>query len=336
MGSVKDLKVLKEATQDQTGSGEFIFTDAYSAFDWGKMPDSIPNKGASLCLISAFFFEKLEQEGIKTHYEGLVNDENKIVRFSDLQKPTNKMRIKTYNVPGITLENEKYDYSKYKDLKGNWVIPIEFIYRNALPEGSSVFKRLKRGDITAEELGLSEEPKPGQRLSKSIIDLSTKLESYDRYWKKDEILSHGFISETELNQMKETVLKINIVITQVLSTKNISNDDGKVELAYDGDRTLVLIDTVATPDENRFTFKGTQLSKEIIRKYYRTTDWYKKTEEAKQKDPTKWKAHVEAPPLLPDEFKAKVAEMYQILCNDITGRKLFATGNTLEQLVNQL
>jgi|SRR5271163_2655818 len=34
----------------------FEFTDDYSVFDWGKMPDQIAHKGRSLALIGTYFF----------------------------------------------------------------------------------------------------------------------------------------------------------------------------------------------------------------------------------------------------------------------------------------
>jgi len=74
MGSVKDLKILKTPSRNETGVGRFIFSDRYSVFDWGEMPDHIPNKGKSLCISAAYFFEKLENIGVKTHYLGLVEN----------------------------------------------------------------------------------------------------------------------------------------------------------------------------------------------------------------------------------------------------------------------
>lgn len=37
----------------------FEYTDDYSVFDWGKMPDTIANKGMALVTLGAFFFEEL-------------------------------------------------------------------------------------------------------------------------------------------------------------------------------------------------------------------------------------------------------------------------------------
>ncbi|MEM2030369.1 MAG: phosphoribosylaminoimidazolesuccinocarboxamide synthase, partial [Archaeoglobaceae archaeon] len=65
MGSVKDMIVLKNPN-GELGEGVFEFSNRYSVFDYGEMPDKIDGKGASLCLISAFFFERLEEKGIKT------------------------------------------------------------------------------------------------------------------------------------------------------------------------------------------------------------------------------------------------------------------------------
>ena len=44
-GSVKNFFVEKEPTKEAMGSGYFEFTDDYSIFDYGKMPDTIEGKG---------------------------------------------------------------------------------------------------------------------------------------------------------------------------------------------------------------------------------------------------------------------------------------------------
>ena len=73
MTSVKEFRVEAPATPDELGSGAFVFTDDYSVFDWGKMPDAIPNKGGSLCAMGAANFERLEREGVPTHYRGTTS-----------------------------------------------------------------------------------------------------------------------------------------------------------------------------------------------------------------------------------------------------------------------
>jgi len=80
MTSVKEFRVDEPATADSLGRGRFVFTDAYSVFDWGQMPDAIPRKGASLCAMGAFNFELLEDEGIPTHYRGVADPAGTLTR----------------------------------------------------------------------------------------------------------------------------------------------------------------------------------------------------------------------------------------------------------------
>ncbi len=58
-GSVKDLKGPLKI--DGKESVIFEYTDAYSVFDWGRMPDPLARKGEALAVLAADWFEKLEQ-----------------------------------------------------------------------------------------------------------------------------------------------------------------------------------------------------------------------------------------------------------------------------------
>jgi phosphoribosylaminoimidazole-succinocarboxamide synthase len=62
-GSVKDLKgpIHASAGGTVTDAVVFEYTDSYSVFDWGKMPDSLPRKGEALAILAADWFEKLEK-----------------------------------------------------------------------------------------------------------------------------------------------------------------------------------------------------------------------------------------------------------------------------------
>jgi len=57
MGSVKDLKILSHPSEGKPGIGHFVFSDRYSVFDWGEMPDLIGYKGQALAVMGAYFFE---------------------------------------------------------------------------------------------------------------------------------------------------------------------------------------------------------------------------------------------------------------------------------------
>ncbi len=323
MGSVKDLVILEEAKGEKPGIGRFVFSDRYSVFDWGEMPDHIVNKGKSICIATAYFFERLEEIGIKTHYLGLL-EEGKLKSLKDLREPSNILGMKLLRVLKPSVKDGKYDYSIYKKERVNFLIPLEVIYRNSLPEGSSVFKRLKEGTLRLEDLNLKEMPKPGDILESPIIDFSTKLETTDRYLKADEAMEIAGLSEEELERLKDISLKINSLITEKAKEIGLFNEDGKFEFGFDEKRNLLLVDALGTLDECRFTYEGIPVSKEIARIYYRKTDWFKDVEDAKKIDKINWKSIVKSSPSpIPPELAESISSIYQAYANEITGREWF-------------
>jgi phosphoribosylaminoimidazole-succinocarboxamide synthase len=88
MGSVKNLSVIEEPTESKSGVGLFEFSDRYSVFDWGEMPDHIPHKGSSLAIITSHFFEILRKRAIPNHYLGVVTG-GQTFDFSRVEKPFN-------------------------------------------------------------------------------------------------------------------------------------------------------------------------------------------------------------------------------------------------------
>lgn len=319
VGSVKEVIIQKKPETDRAGLGVFVFSDRYSVFDYGEMPDLIEEKGKSLCMISAYFFERMEEIGIKSHYLGVIED-NKIKKIDEVSSPSNMMGteiFRVYKPPKIN----GYDYSIYDGLSGNFLIPLEVIYRNTLPTGSSVFKRIEKGEVKIEELGLKEKPTPGMRLEKPLLDVSTKLESEDRYLGWDEAQKISGMSGEEIDKMKETVLNINNLISTEIKKAGLDNEDGKIEFAFNEKRDLVVVDTVGTPDECRFGHNGFQLSKEILRIYYRKTKWFNELEILKGEN--YWREKLGVPPKLDYEFKEAVKDMYKACCNEITGIRFF-------------
>ncbi len=332
MGSVKDLETLKKPTQDAMGIGRFHFSDRYSVFDWGEMPDQIDSKGAALCLMGAYCFERLEERGVKTHYRGLVDEKGQVVKFEELVKPASTMEIDLVNVykPNAKVKDGKlrYDYSAYTSNLKNCLIPLEIIYRNGLPEGSSVFKRLEQGQINIEELGLTHYPKPGERLSKPLFDVSTKLEEKDRYLTWKEAQEIASLTTEEVEKVKELLLKVNRMITQLALKADLENEDGKIELAFNPERKLMVVDVVGTLDECRFTYEELHVSKEIARQYYRKTGWFRNVEEAKKKAEENgikdWQTLCRSkPPKVDPTLKAVISEMYMAASNEVTERKMF-------------
>ncbi|MEM2166495.1 MAG: phosphoribosylaminoimidazolesuccinocarboxamide synthase [Candidatus Bathyarchaeia archaeon] len=348
VGSVKDLVVIKKPTRDSMGVARFHFSDRYSVFDWGEMPDHIERKGASLCLMGAYCFERLEERGIRTHYRGLVDSHGRVLHFDEIEEPTNIMEINLVNVyrPKAYVENGrlKYDYSIFTPELRNYLLPLEIIYRNGLPEGSSVFKRLEQGLITLEDLGLDHMPKPGERLPKPIFDVSTKLEESDRYITWREAKEIAGLTIEEIEEVKILLLKVNETITEIAEGAGLVNEDGKIELAFDPERRLMVVDVVGTLDECRFTYRGLHVSKEVARMYYRRTDWAKEVEEAKRRAKEKgienWRELVKSkPPSLNPRLKSLISQMYMAATNELTKRRFFDTpklADILEELQSLL
>ncbi len=332
MGSVKDLEIIQKPTQDVMGIGRFHFSDRYSVFDWGEMPNHIAGKGEALCLMGAYCFEWLENKGVETHYRGLVDKNGKVVTFKEIETPTSTMEVDLVNVykPETHVAHGKveYDYSLFTPNLKNFLIPLEIIYRNGLPEGSSVFKRLEQGKVTIKDLGLDHHPRPGERFAKPLFDVSTKLEEADRYVTWEEAKKIAGLTMQEVAAVKALLSKVNDAISRIAFHAGLENEDGKIELAFNNERKLMVVDVVGTLDECRFTYNGMHVSKEIARQFYKKTGWYRDVEEAKKTAETQgvkdWKALCKSqPPKLDVQLKTIISEMYMAAANELTDRKLF-------------
>jgi phosphoribosylaminoimidazole-succinocarboxamide synthase len=351
MGSVKDLVLLEPAYENKWGSANFDFSDRYSIFDWGEMPDHIERKGAALAVMSAFNFEELERVGIKTHYKGLVTKNHNLIRFSDLTENGNGLDVmrvsfsKKYDPIAREFIGEdgnpivKYDYSFYDTNRGkinNYLIPLEIIFRNDLPLGSSVFKKIakakelpvknkrqkKLNDIY-NKLGLSGEPNPGDMLPKPVLHYTTKLEAGDRNLTEDEAYRISGLTEQDFEKVAPLALDVDKMITEMAMKAGMDHYDGKVEMVYhDG---LCLVDVIGTLDENRLGLDNEQVSKEFIRQWYKKNqpdfapacDEWKKTGEGWQDRCTVKPVHI------PEELATLVSQMYMAASNLYTGKRVF-------------
>ena len=258
--------------------------------------------------------EILNKEGIKNHYVGVVEN-NEVKSLKELENPTNVMEVKLVRV--VKPEN---GYGIFKVEKSNFLIPLEIIYRNVITEGSSFLRRLKNQEISLEQFGLNKLT-VNERLEKPIVDFSTKLEDKDRYLSYEEAKDISGLSDEEFDELIKLTLKIDDIITKEVEKIGLTNEDGKIEVAFDEKRQFMVVDALGTPDECRFSYNGVEMSKEVLRKYYKTTEWYKKLEEVKGANG--WREKAGVPPKLPDELKMAVEDVYKALCNEITSIRFF-------------
>ncbi|MFW6006964.1 MAG: phosphoribosylaminoimidazolesuccinocarboxamide synthase [Bacillota bacterium] len=337
MGSVKDLDIRKSPVETTPGSGQFIFSDRYSVFDWGEMPDHIPHKGEALCLMTSYFFEKLEKMGIKTHYQGVV-EEGEIKKLDEINSPVNTMEVSLVRVIEPEYKNGEYNYSAYQDQNlANVLIPLEIIYRNTLPQHSSFRRRVNNGELDIKDYGLEELPPPGIELEQPIYDVSTKLEASDRYISWGEARKIAGLNDSELDKIMNLLEKVNQLISQEVEKAGFKNLDGKIELAFDENRNIMVVDAVGTPDECRFAHNNFTISKEAIRKYYRNTEWHREVMEAKKSGKPEWKNLVDtSPEPLPENILKLISHLYMVCANQVTGKKWYKDILSLTEIENKL
>lgn len=313
-GSAKNTLIFKEATKDSFGQGVFEFLDYFSIFDWGRfLADPIKGKGIAMSAVAKKYFELLKKEGIKTHYQGIISQ--------------NKIKIALVNIP-----------EPYKNVPlglGNYLLPIEIIFRIYTHPESSDLKKIKEGKRTYQEFGYEEMPKANKKLPRVKISYATKLEVTDRVLTKEEARILAGLAEKEMDQLEKLALKVNEIITNHSQKVGLIHYDGKIEVAKIKKGDFMVVDVVGTLDEDRFMMKinGDQyvdVSKQFIRNWYLACGWKKEVEKAKKKAEEEnikdWKIFCNQPPKLPEKISRLISEMY------LSDAEIRAEGKLAEKL----
>jgi phosphoribosylaminoimidazole-succinocarboxamide synthase len=293
-GSVKDIY--------QVSPGEllFQFSDRYSIFDWGEMPDAIPGKGAALAQMGQKLLQHLNARGFSTHYLGTGPSSGGDARG---------MLVKSVEVP-------RDDLSVYQSAPKNILIPLEVIYRFGAPKGSSLLKRFK-SEVDWKMAGYDRAYVEGDTFKEIKIDFTTKLESQDRALTHADAKRLAGMTDAE---WADLLLKTEQVANEV---KNVFANfgailwDGKFEFAFDENRKIMLVDSIGL-DEMRLTFQGAPLSKELLRQYYLPSSWVAALGRAKETHSKEFKEHCqknlgESPKSLPANVISAISALYQIV-----------------------
>ena len=308
MTSVKDFEVLTPPSHDGLGLGAFYFTDRYSIFDWGVMPDRLDMKGAVLCTMGAYTFERLEAAGIATHYRG-IGDPASPRALAEADSPPRQMVIDLTQTPALPQHDAGFDYAAYHTAGGaHHLVPLEIVFRNAIPPASSV-----RGRLPPSACGLdrAEWPSGTVHLDAPLIEFSTKFEPQDRYLEREE--AAAVAGPAELSELETLARAVNTEVTAIATEAGFDHLDGKIECLYAAGE-LRVADVAGTFDENRFRYDGVPVSKEVLRMHYREAApaWVGAIREAKRSGGPDWQAAVDVdPPRLPPELKTAVEQLYQ-------------------------
>ena len=334
MTSVKEFRVDEAATADGLGRGRFVFTDAYSVFDWGQMPDAIPRKGASLCAMGAFNFELLEADGVPTHYRGVTGGgAGETVPLADASAPPTEMAIDLTQVPDLPYEGPDagYDYDAFHAAGGDhYLVPLEVVFRNRVPVGSSLRRRADPADFGLDaELGIDADDWPDEPvdLPEPVVEFSTKYEQQDRYLDRAE--ADRIAGSADVDALESLARDVNRVVTERAEATGFVHEDGKIECLY-ADGELRVADVVGTFDENRFSYGGRGISKEVVRQWYKANDpaWVEAVKAAKEavadRDIDDWRELCEPEPdPLPPAVVEAVSELYAAGTNAYTDRRWF-------------
>lgn len=119
----------------------FEFSDDYSIFDWGKMPDTIKNKGKALTFMGAFFFDLL---GDKNFWLQLRSSPH-LCRFPSewLDKRWNH---DVYSGPdGLAVRGVPHHFKRLVDKSSTTVPPISF----AFGEQNQLFMEVLKAHVPA-------------------------------------------------------------------------------------------------------------------------------------------------------------------------------------------
>ena len=342
-GSVKNLWSVGN------GQLEFEYTDAYSVFDWGRMPDALAYKGESLAAMGAYFFkrlsdaaswrglsqskwvqgleprlrasvvselETLSREGMKSHFIERSGAHGLLVKKVEVHRP------QSYALGTQTLVH----YSR----GGHWevpsrLVPLEVVFRFGMPKGSSLVERLT--PAYARSLGLTGVPREGEKFTAPVLEFFTKLEDTDRFLTWEQALNYSGVEYTQFEQMVSRTLALAIWLASVFEEKGLELWDGKFEWAL-LDGKLALVDSIG-PDELRLLAPqtGTQLSKEFLRLFYRDSKWFEAVKQAKKEAEANpdvdWqelvRARVGEPPRLSTAFREAADALYPSLALAVTG-----------------
>ncbi|MFC6989471.1 phosphoribosylaminoimidazolesuccinocarboxamide synthase [Haloplanus sp. GCM10025708] len=324
MTSVKEFRVEREPTATDLGRGRFVFTDDYSVFDWGRMPDQIPRKGASLCTMGAFNFERFEADGVPTHYRGVVAD-GEPRALAEADAPPREMAISLTQVPELPYEDGSYDYDAYHAAAGsNYLIPLEVVFRNTVPVGSSLRARADPADYG---LGFDDWPDEPVALPEPVVEFSTKYEEQDRYLSRAD--ADRIAGAADVDRLEALALAVNRLLNERAEATGFVHEDGKIECLYH-DGTVRVADVAGTFDENRFSYDGQEVSKEVVRQYYKREQpaWVDAVSEAKEAvratDRADWRPLCDVDPMhLPDAVVDAVSDMYAAGANAYTDEAWF-------------
>lgn len=296
--STKNLEVVEPPTDSSTGVGVFEYTDHFSLFHYGRMPNTIPGKGEAVCRMAVRNFQLLEEAGAPTHFRRFI--------------PPNRIEFDLAHLP--TGDQPAVEGASPQ------VVPVQVLFRNELPQGSSVHRRLASGAVQPQELGLPDIPKVGDTLREPIYEYATMYQSINRFINRSEAQRLAGLDDHQFQTMHELARQVNTVLTAHAREVGLNHSDGKVEFLVSGVGDIVVADSPGTPDESRLLFNGVHCGKQVLRNWYVREGLEVPVSMliAKGVPREQWPK----PEPLPPEFVQVMSDLYRALSEAWTGERL--------------
>lgn len=328
---------------------EFEFTDSFSVFDWGKMPDVIPHKGSNLCRMGRLIFQELERPD--TWKKLSATKEAQELRaqakewkvsgaLSELGETLQKEGLRTHLLEGgpqdrmrvrpLLIERPREAEVLGKTCRvypppsaeGWRLIPLELVFRFDAPAGSSLYQRWKEAGEEYRRLGIPDgnSSAPDLRWAFPVMECFTKLESTDRLVSFQEALQISHLEPQTLERVFLLSAWVSTWLRERFGRVGLALLDGKFEWAVQGE-SLCLVDSVG-PDELRLRLKNDRelgrvsFSKEFLREQYQRSDWYQELLKVKRLhgQEKSWRSLVKSPvPRLPDSVLKETSLLYALI-----------------------
>lgn len=277
----------------EDGIRTIVTTDRQSAFD--RVLGTIPFKGQALNEIANFWF----------------------AATADI-------------VPNHLLEVPDPNVVRVRECK---LVALEFVVRAYITgvTKTSLWFNYEQGQREAAGNQLSEGLRKNERLPRSILTPSTKLEEHDRNISRADAIGEGLITEALFDRIATISFDLFARGTEVAAARGLILVDTKYEFGLIDDE-IVLIDEVHTPDSSRFWYGDTYEELFAAGKDQRALDkeplreWF--VERGFRGDGTA--------PSIPDEVRVATASRYIALAEEITQRPFEATLQTARDRVSSL
>lgn len=298
--STKNVEIIEPATATRTGVGVFEYTDHYTVFHYGRMPDVIPGKGEAICRMAVATFARLQEAGVPTHFRRFI--------------APNRIEFDLGRVPDP-------DSGPPPVGTANYLIPVQVLFRNELPQGSSVHHRVASGAFSPAEAGLARIPVIGEKLAEPLIEYATMLEPVNRFVELSEAQRLAGVSDEQFRTMGDLAARVNTVLNERAREVGLSHCDGKVEFLAAGDGRIVVADSPGTPDESRLMFNGVHCGKQILRDWYVAHSLEVPVNKliAEGVPRSQWPQ----PAPLPPEFLPVMTDLYRALSETWTGERVW-------------